>query len=80
MTFMFLAHPNVKLFITQGGLQSFHEATYHAVPLIGIPFICDQQHNVRKMVDAGVGVKLDYATITKDELVKTIMKVLHDPR
>ena len=32
------------------------------------------------MVDAGVGVKLDYATITKDELVKTIRKVLHDPR
>ncbi|GFG40253.1 hypothetical protein Cfor_10075 [Coptotermes formosanus] len=75
-----LAHPNVKLFITQGGLQSFHEATYHAVPLIGIPFICDQQHNVRKMVDAGVGVKLDYATITKDELVKTVLKVLRDPR
>jgi glucuronosyltransferase len=77
---MFLAHPNVKLFITQGGLQSFHEATHHAVPLIGIPFICDQQHNVRKMVDAGIGVKLDYATVSKDELVKAIKKVLHDPR
>ncbi len=76
---MFPAQPNVK-FITQGGLQSFHEATYHAVPLIGITFICDQQHNVRKMVDAGVVVKLDYAAITKDELVKTIMKVFHDPR
>lgn len=74
-----LAHPNVKLFITQGGLQSFQEATYHAVPLIGIPFICDQQHNVRKMVDAGIGVKLDYSTITKGELVKAITKVLHDP-
>ena len=77
---MFPAHPNVELFITQGGLQSFHEATYRAVPLIGKAFICDQQHNVRKMVNAGVGVKLDYATITKDEIVKTIMKVFHDPR
>lgn len=75
-----VAHPNVKLFITQGGLQSFQEATYYAVPLIGIPFICDQQHNVRKMVDAGVGVKLDYATITKEKLVKTIKKVLYDSR
>ncbi|PNF23957.1 hypothetical protein B7P43_G10050 [Cryptotermes secundus] len=74
-----LAHPNVKLFITQGGLQSFQEATHHAVPVIGIPFICDQQHNVRKMVDAGIGVKLDYSTITKDKLVKAITKVLHDP-
>jgi UDP:flavonoid glycosyltransferase YjiC (YdhE family) len=74
-----VAHPNVKLFITQGGLQSFQEATYHAVPLIGIPFICDQQHNVHKMVDAGIGLKLDYSTITKDELVKAITKILHDP-
>ena len=77
---MFPALPNVELFITQGGLLSFHEATYHAVPLIGIQFICDQQHNVRKMLDAGVVVKLDYATITKDELVKTIMNVFHDSR
>ncbi|KAJ4439924.1 hypothetical protein ANN_08054 [Periplaneta americana] len=75
-----LAHPNMKLFITQGGLQSFHEATHYAVPMIGIPFICDQQHNVRKMVDAGVGLKVDYSTITNDSLVQAINKILHDPR
>ncbi|KDQ65273.1 UDP-glucuronosyltransferase 2B23, partial [Zootermopsis nevadensis] len=74
-----LAHPNVRLFITQGGLQSFQEATYYAVPLIGIPFIADQQHNVRKMVDAGVGLQLDYATLSKDGLVTATRKVLHDP-
>ncbi|XP_069703750.1 UDP-glycosyltransferase UGT5-like isoform X2 [Periplaneta americana] len=74
-----LAHPNMKLFITQGGLQSFHEATHYAVPMIGIPFICDQQHNVRKMVDAGVGLKVDYSTITNDSLVQAINKILHDP-
>jgi glucuronosyltransferase len=73
-----LAHPSVKLFITQGGLQSFQEATHHAVPMIGIPFICDQQHNVRKMVDAGIGLKLAYSTITKYELLKAITKILHD--
>jgi UDP:flavonoid glycosyltransferase YjiC (YdhE family) len=49
------------------------------VPLIGIPFICDQQHNVNKMVDAGIGLRLDYSTITKDKLVKAISKVLQDP-
>jgi UDP:flavonoid glycosyltransferase YjiC (YdhE family) len=30
------------------------------------------------MVDAGVGLKLDYATITKDKLVAAITKVLQD--
>jgi UDP:flavonoid glycosyltransferase YjiC (YdhE family) len=32
------------------------------------------------MVDAGIGIKLDYSTITKGELLKAIRKVLHDPR
>ena len=77
---MIVAHPNIKLFITQGGLQSFHEATYHAVPLIGIPFICDQQHNVRKMVEAGIGLKLDYASITKETLLTAMKSILNNPR
>jgi glucuronosyltransferase len=63
----------------QGGLQSFQEATYYAVPLIGMPFISDQHFNVRKMVEAGVGLELDFATVTKDGLVTAIRKVLHDP-
>ena len=74
------AHPNIKLFITQGGLQSFQEATLNAVPLIGIPFICDQQHNVHKMVDAGIGLKVDYASMTKQTLLTAMKSVLNNPR
>ncbi|KAJ9595581.1 hypothetical protein L9F63_013249, partial [Diploptera punctata] len=34
-----LAHPNVRLFITQCGLQSFQEAVYHGIPLnVILPF------------------------------------------
>ncbi|XP_038220960.1 UDP-glycosyltransferase UGT5-like, partial [Zerene cesonia] len=37
-----LKHPSIKLFITQGGLQSTDEAIDAAVPLVGVPILWDQ--------------------------------------
>ncbi|XP_049803192.1 UDP-glucosyltransferase 2-like [Schistocerca nitens] len=75
-----LAHPNVRLFITQGGLQSLNEATYHDVPLLVIPFFCDQAHNAAKIQQSGAGVRLEYRDITKDDLLRNIRTVLHDSK
>ncbi|EFN61275.1 Ecdysteroid UDP-glucosyltransferase, partial [Camponotus floridanus] len=55
-----LAHPKIRLFIYQGGLQSTEEAVYNAVPLIGLPFLADQYTNVNKMVSLGVAKYLNY--------------------
>ncbi|XP_049808773.1 UDP-glycosyltransferase UGT5-like [Schistocerca nitens] len=71
-----LAHPNIRLFITQGGLQSMNEASYFAVPLIGIPFIGDQEHNVAKMVQAGIGYRLSFKDVTTDTVLKAVHTVL----
>ncbi|XP_041972271.1 UDP-glycosyltransferase UGT5-like [Aricia agestis] len=55
-----LRHPKVKLFITQGGLQSTDEAIIGGVPLIGIPIMGDQYYNAEKYEHHKIGKKLDW--------------------
>ncbi|XP_049948378.1 UDP-glucosyltransferase 2-like [Schistocerca serialis cubense] len=75
-----LAHPNVRLFITQGGLQSMNEATYHAVPLVVIPFFGDQPFNAAKISQAEIGVRLDYPDLSKDNLLAAVRTVLEESK
>ncbi|CAH0559942.1 unnamed protein product [Brassicogethes aeneus] len=70
-----LAHPNLKLFITQGGLQSSDEAIINHVPIIGIPFQSDQHSNVDTLEKYGMGKMLDYEDITEERLTKLIHEI-----
>ncbi|KAG8228489.1 UDP-glycosyltransferase [Ladona fulva] len=67
-----------KLFITHGGLLSFQEAVDRGVPLIGIPFYGDQVLNLNRVVSLGVGLKMDYKSITKEYVLKHIRTILDD--
>lgn len=71
-----LAHPNVKLFITHGGLLSSTEAVYHGVPVIGIPMFGDQKMNMAVAVNGGYGLKLDYEDVTEATLTAALNEVL----
>ncbi|KAF5307253.1 hypothetical protein FQR65_LT06969 [Abscondita terminalis] len=75
-----LRHPNVKLFITQGGVHSFEEALDANVPLLGIPVMGDQHTNVQQIAHKGLGVMLEYKSITKETLKSAIMEVIHNPK
>ena len=74
------AHPNVKLFITQGGLQSLQETVHFGVPIIGIPLIADQFPNVRKLVYAEAGISLDFDSLNTDTVYTALKEVLFNPK
>lgn len=80
MPFPCPAHPNAKVFVYQGGLQSTEEAIHHAVPLVGLPIAHDQDTQVNKLVSLGVAKKLEIKTIEENELVEAISTVATDPR
>lgn len=76
----FSAHPNLKLFITHGGLLSTIEAVYRGVPIIGIPIFADQPSNMRLAENAGYGKSLDFHSVTSESLQRTIEEMISDPK
>ncbi|CAK1547660.1 unnamed protein product [Leptosia nina] len=73
-----LRHPNVKLFIQQGGINSAEESISAGVPLIGIPMIADQWYTSEKYEYFKIGKRLHLDTLTKDELKNTITMLIED--
>ncbi|XP_045506842.1 UDP-glucosyltransferase 2-like [Colias croceus] len=73
-----LKHPKIKLFITQGGLQSTDEAISAGVPLIGIPLLADQWYNVEKYVFHKIGLHQDYSSITAEGFKNALDTILHN--
>ncbi|XP_045475116.1 UDP-glycosyltransferase UGT4-like isoform X5 [Harmonia axyridis] len=74
-----LRHPNVKAFITQGGLQSMEEAIDSAVPMLGMPFYGDQNNNVNKMETKKFGLKLLPTEMNKESLKAALKELLENP-
>lgn len=75
-----LGHPNVKLFITQGGLHSLEEAIANAVPIVGIPFFVDQFFHVQRVTNIGIGKHLDFKTMSKTLFKETVSEVIKNPK
>ncbi|KAJ2949071.1 hypothetical protein O0L34_g6010 [Tuta absoluta] len=73
-----LAHPNIKVFVSHGGLIGTQEAVFHGVPIIGIPIYADQYNNLLRAQDIGIGRILLYHDITEDTLRNTLNDVIKD--
>ncbi|XP_043652752.1 UDP-glucosyltransferase 2 [Drosophila teissieri] len=76
---MVLAHPNLRLFISHGGLQSVMEAIDNGVPMLGMPLFFDQFNNMHRVQLAGMAKVLDPNELNADTLIETITELLENP-
>lgn len=67
---------HVDGFVTQGGMNSVHEALYYQVPLVVVPQSIDQFFMARRVHELGVGIHLKRPTI--DGLQKAVHRILHE--
>ncbi|KAH8385668.1 hypothetical protein KR200_006616 [Drosophila serrata] len=75
-----LAHPKVRLFITQGGMLSVMEAVYSGVPMLGLPLFFDHSSNINQVRQAGMAEILDTNDLNVDTLTSTILELLENPK
>ncbi|KAJ8020898.1 UDP-glucuronosyltransferase 2C1 [Holothuria leucospilota] len=75
-----LGHPKTRLLIYHGGSNGVHEAIYHAVPMVIIPFLNDQFPLGAAIQGKGIGLVLQKYDITEKRLESTINTVLTNPR
>ncbi|PSN31782.1 UDP-glucuronosyltransferase 3A1, partial [Blattella germanica] len=74
------AHPNLRIFITHGGLLSTQEALNRGVPVIGIPIFADQDVNMKKAELSGYGITVNFRNLTTESISSAIKEVLENPR
>ncbi|XP_051778630.1 2-hydroxyacylsphingosine 1-beta-galactosyltransferase-like isoform X2 [Erpetoichthys calabaricus] len=74
-----LGHPNVRVFVSHCGLNGVYEAIFQGVPVVGIPFYGDQYDIVTRVQAKGMGVKVDWRTLTAESFYQAIHTVIEDP-
>ncbi|KAH8357059.1 hypothetical protein KR200_009485 [Drosophila serrata] len=73
-----MAHPNVRVFISHGGLMGTTEAVACGVPIVGVPIYGDQSLNVEALVQRGMAVRLAFKELDEESLYEAVTKAL-DP-
>ncbi|VVC32608.1 UDP-glucuronosyl/UDP-glucosyltransferase [Cinara cedri] len=71
-----LSHPNVKLFISHGGISGVYETVDAGVPVLGFPLYYDQPRNLQNLVDAGMAITMELMSVTKQQFLYNIKELL----
>ncbi|XP_025195624.1 UDP-glucuronosyltransferase 1-5-like [Melanaphis sacchari] len=73
-----LQHPNVKLFISHGGMSGVYEVVDAGVPVLGIPLFCDQPRNIQNLVNLGMALSIEINSLTRTTLSEAINRLIKD--
>ncbi|CAG9134457.1 unnamed protein product [Plutella xylostella] len=73
-----LAHPNIKLFITHGGMLSSVEAIHYGVPLLAIPMFGDQPSNAQRAARRGYAISVPFSPDMTPQVEEALGKLLSD--
>ncbi|KAK9882639.1 hypothetical protein WA026_022508 [Henosepilachna vigintioctopunctata] len=73
-----LAHKNLKLFITHGGLFSVLEAVYHAVPILALPVFADQYTNSKRAAANGYAKFIPFREIDEENFDSYVNDMLQN--
>lgn len=71
-----LAHPNVRLFFSHGGLMGITEAVASGVPIVGMPIYGDQYLNVASLVQRDMAVQLDFKSLSEQSVYDALLEAL----
>ncbi|XP_072013472.1 UDP-glucuronosyltransferase 2C1-like [Amphiura filiformis] len=76
-----LGHPKARLYLAHGGLNGIYESIYHAVPMVVIPLMLDdQKENAHRVATKGMGIRLERSKLTEEVLMDAITKVIYDTK
>lgn len=73
-------HPNVKLFVSHGGISGLYEAVDAAVPVLGFPLFYDQPRNIDNLVHAGMAISMDIFTVQTESFLKNILELIDNEK
>ena len=70
--------PQVDAVISHGGNNTVTEAFYFGKPLLVMPLFGDQYDNAQRLVDTGLGLRLNPFHCTEEELLNAADKLVSD--
>ena len=73
-------HPNMRAFVSHGGLNSITESVHAGVPIICVPLFGDQMRNAKMVEKRGVGIILDKTKLDAETVLTAFENILRDER
>ena len=66
--------------VNHGGNGTVYQAILSGTPIVGIPSHVDQELNLQRVEDLGIGVKLSPKNLSTCKLVSALKAVMEDPK